>query len=342
MSNSTFITVFKQRIGLRTISNKKYCKCGAILDIHSRHFLRCPLPEVRNAVRNSAHKHLKIYVKEAIHNIIKDTGHNTMQVLSYEPAIDKYYPKLAATASEMAGEDNDDEHLDEPTQTNSHSSDSRDKVKRADIVIKNGEESIIIDVTMTEATKKHTKPRDNAEDAANQAAVTKMKTYCATHNMTNRPNVKFHIASTTTEGALSIGFKKLLKELVNVYPANIRKDKLQQIYQRLSSQIHKITSDNILYALDKFGYVYMPDTSSQSSNRNVRNNRNSTTYLSQQSHHNYISNSQLLPILPSILSPVPSLLSDVSRLLSQDASRLLPQDALRLLSQDVSGIPILE
>ena len=97
-----------------------------------------------------------------------------------------------------------------------------------------------------------------------------------------------------------------------------------------------------MYALDKFGYVYMPDISSQSSNRNVRNNRNSTTYLSQQSHHNYISNSQLLPILPSILSPVPSLFPDVSRLLPQDASRLLSQDALRLLSQDVSGIPILE
>ena len=341
MSNSTFITVFRQRIGLRTISNKKYCLCGTPLDIHGKHFLRCSLNVVRNAVRNSAHKHLKIYVKEAIHNIIKDTGHSNMQVLSYEPAIDRYFPKLTTTATEMAGEDIDSEYLDEPTQTNSHSN-SRDEAKRADIVIINGAQTMIIDVTMTEATAKCVKPHDNAEDVANQAAVVKFKKYCSTHNMTNRPNVQFHIASTTTEGALSKGFKKLLKDLVNIYPANIRKDKLQQIYQRLSSQIHKITSDNILYALDKFGYVCMPDTSSQSSNRNVRNNRNSTTYLSQQSHHNFISNSQLLPILPSILSPVSSLLPNTSRLSSQVASRLLPHDASRLSPQVASGIPILE
>ena len=129
-------------------------------------------------------------MKEAIHNSIKDTGHSNMQILSHEPAIDRYFPKLTTTATEMAGEDIDDDYLDEPTQTNSHSN-SRDEAKRADIVIKNGEETVIIDVTMTGVTVKCVKPHDNAEDVANQTAAVKLRKYCSTHNMTTKSSGEY-------------------------------------------------------------------------------------------------------------------------------------------------------
>ena len=89
--------------------------------------------------------------------------------------------------------------------------------------------------------------------------------------MTTSPNVKFFIASVTTQGALSKDFKKLLKYLVNAYPENMRKYKLQQIIQRLSSQIHDITSDNLNYALEHMGTVNQinfPTNHSQTSQNN--------------------------------------------------------------------------
>ena len=84
------------------------------------------------------------------------------------------------------------------------------------------------------------KSHSKAEEPANQAANVKMKKYTSTHNMNTPPtsNVKFFIASATTQGALSKDFKLLLKYLVKAYPENLRNEKLQQIYQRLSSKIH--------------------------------------------------------------------------------------------------------
>ena len=117
---------------------------------------------------------------------------------------------------------------------------------------------------MTEATAKFIKSHSKAEEPANQAANVKMKKYTSTHNMNTPPtsNVNFFIASATTQGALSKDFKLLLKYLVKSYPENLRNEKLQQIYQRLSSKIHSITSDNLLFALEHMG------TSNQNHNNN--------------------------------------------------------------------------
>ena len=284
MSNSTFITSFKRRIGLPTIANKKYCKCGDILDLHGTHFSVCTLAEVRNQIRNPAHNLLKKYTKDIFHNIIQDNNNTNIQVLSYEPTIDRYFPRHD---NQNNNETND---LVEPNQINYDNNHTTNK--RADIVIKNGEETIIIDVTIAEATSKYIKSHDKAEDAANQAADIKMKKYMSTHNMTNKPNIKFVIAAVTTQGALSKGFKKLLKYATSFYPENIRKQKLNQIYQRLSTQIHKITNDSLNYALDKFGTTEYPFYSSQ----NI--NADSLLPYSQHQRHIHNSSSSLMQSLP--------------------------------------------
>ena len=261
VSNSTFITSYKQRLGFKTIGNKKSCICGAALDSIGNHFFTCPQSKVRNKIRNTAHKHLKIFLQDTVTNIIKDVENSSLQLLKYEPLIDEYFPKLSNQNNPITNNEPDYYDLqenDDPILTGTIID------KRADIAIKNGQETILIDVTMTEATAKFIKSHSKAEEPANQAANVKMKKYTSTHNMNTPPtsNVKFFIASATTQGALSKDFKLLLKYLVKSYPENLRNEKLQQIYQRLSSKIHSITSDNLLFALEHMG------TSNQNHNNN--------------------------------------------------------------------------
>ena len=108
-------------------------------------------------------------------------------------------------------------------------------IKRADIEITNGSETIIIDVTSVEANAQYIKHHNTAEAPANQRAQTKMDQYNKTHKM-NEPfdlNTKFFIASTTTQAALGTTFQSLLKHLVKAYPENIRGTKLRQIHELL-------------------------------------------------------------------------------------------------------------
>ena len=295
MSNQNFVTSYKQRLGLRTIANKHFCICGERLDISGNHFFKCSANTVRNAIRNPAHKHLKNYTKDAIQTIIKDAADCNLQILSYEPHIDNYFPRSTRPLPAIPV-DRDGDDLLTPTQAIPENNKPSDK--RADIAIKNGAETILIDVTMIEATGKHVKRHDKAEDVANQAVEIKMKKYQSTHDMSNQPNIKFFIAATTTQGALSKDFKKLLKYLVNLYPENIRTEKLQQIYQRLSAQIHKITNDNMHYALNTFGYIQPLPYSYQQNHR---------IFQSQNSFHqsqNAFLLSQSSSILPSRISQI--------------------------------------
>ena len=187
VSNSTFITSYKQRLGFKTIGNKKSCICGATLDSIGNHFFTCSQSKVRNKIRNTEHKNLKIFLQDTVTNIIKDVENSSLQLLKYEPLIDENFPKLSNQNNPITNNEPDYYDLqenDDPILTGTIID------KRADIAIKNEQETILIDVTMTEATAKFIKSHSKAEEPANQAANVKMKKYTSTHNMNTPPTSK--------------------------------------------------------------------------------------------------------------------------------------------------------
>ena len=122
------------------------------------------------SVRNTAHKHLKIFLQNTVTNIIKEVGNSSLQLLSYEPLIDRYFTKLSNQNNLIPNNETDYYDIqenDDPILTGNLTE------NRVDIAIKNGPETILIDVTMTEATAKFIKSHDKAEDPANQAAEVK-------------------------------------------------------------------------------------------------------------------------------------------------------------------------
>ena len=96
--------------------------------------------------------------------------------MPYEPLIDKYFQKRNNQQnSSITGSIETDyydihEHTESTSIANSNSNLTSETNKRADIAIKNGRETILIDVTMTEATAKFIKNHDKADDATTQAA----------------------------------------------------------------------------------------------------------------------------------------------------------------------------
>ena len=126
-------------------------------------------------------------------------------------------------------------------------------------------------------------------------------------------NTTFYIASTTTQGSLGTQFTKLFKRLVNLYPENIRQIKLRQIYERFSSRMHHITSENFKYALHHFGIstdfqestnnnnnTYYSNLQSRSSSH--RSNHYHSTYQSSQrqnstSQQHSSTNNQIIPTI---------------------------------------------
>ena len=120
-------------------------------------------------------------------------------------------------------------------------------------------------------------------------------------------NTKFFIASTTTQATIGKQFHALLKHLVEAYPENIRRIKLRQIYERFSSKMHKITSDNFKFALNVFGRSSNYDDHldnynlSQFRNSSIRShsNHSQSRRTSSRSQQRNPSNNQILPLSPN-------------------------------------------
>ena len=238
-----------------------------------------------------------------------------MYIHKFEPEIDRYYPKKSlsstSTHTQTAQSTDSTQHNDD---TNTNNQISKNIAKWADIAITIGSETIIIDVTTVEPSAQYIKYHNKAEAPANQRADFKMSEYKLT-NIMDAPihnNTTFYIASTTTQGSLGTQFTKLFKRLVNLYPENIRQIKLRQIYERFSSRMHHITSENFKYALHHFGIstdfqestnnnnnTYYSNLQSRSSSH--RSNHYHSTYQSSQrqnstSQQHSSTNNQIIPL----------------------------------------------
>ena len=213
MDNSSFIISSKQRLNVHTIADRTHCNCRTKLDRTGTHFFACNNQANQNSIRNSAHKYLKDLLITLIEKINKDTSNN-MHILKFEPEMDQYYPSARHTQS----------HTTATTQHNVNTNITTIN-KRADFTITNGSETILIDVTIVEATAQYIKQHNKADAPANQRAEIKMNQYNQTHNMKEpfNANTKFFIASTTTQAAMGKQFISLFQHLVKSYPENIRK-----------------------------------------------------------------------------------------------------------------------
>ena len=308
MDNYAFITSTKQRLRIRTIADRTHCMCHSSLDITGAHFFLCKHAGNSNKIRNPAHAHLKDLVIKIADKINKETG-NHMLIEKFEPKIDRYYPtkttSTAGTHTRTTQQSHQSHNID--SEYDNYRISANDK--RADIEITNGSEKILIDVTIVEAIAQYIKPHSKADAPANQRAEDKMKKYTNTHNM-NEPfdrNTKFFIASTTTQATIGKQFHALLKHLVEAYPENIRRIKLRQIYERFSSKMHKITSDNFKFALNVFGRSSNYDDHldnynlSQFRNSSIRSpsNHSQSRRTSSRSQQRNLSNNQILPLSPN-------------------------------------------
>jgi hypothetical protein len=237
MSNQAFCVTIQHRLLLPIGKDYKFCKCGSATGPMFSHCYVCK--SVRNGIRNTLHKDLKVKFSDIVKLRINQANLNR-RVLSDEPKLEDYFNRLNPPP-------------DPPNEVN-HSQYSVRGVEngvkvRADMAIQMTDlnENIVIDFTFVEPTAKLFTPYNKVGQAALKGKENKIKTEYKDWNISSaQVTNKFLVLAIETFGTIiSEDFKNLFSQFIHEREDRTRV--LEIVFQQLSVAFHSLRAKQFLY-----------------------------------------------------------------------------------------------
>ena len=237
MNNPAWNVAMKSRLQLNINNNTNlWCLCGEKMDHLCAHPYTCKNKNVYNAMRGPHHKKLK-YV---LYDLISTSNSKFKLENKREPVIEEYFPRIQQNTSDSQSTNNQ--------RTNDEEENISGKsANRGDILLRHNTNGkvLIIDVKLTDPFAHFIKDHIHATQPANQGEDVKRKQYSKLYNMQATSTAQMIFLTLTTLGAPSKDTREFVKILFEDEPAETKKFKTQQFYERLSSAIQTIKSLNI-------------------------------------------------------------------------------------------------